>query len=79
MKKLLQYIFHGEPIFDSLVENRYAHEYTDSRTRDQIISEYNKRYRPLPNPISHPEKFDPLNPPIGWAYDPYYEIWIETK
>lgn len=76
--KLLKTMFVGEPFFDKLIEGKYAHEYKDTITRDEITVTYNKRYKPKPDPLSHPERFDPLNPPAGWAYDPYYEIWIRT-
>ena len=44
-------------------------------TREQIISEYNQRYKPTPNPGTHPELFDPFDPPPGWEYDAWHAIW----
>lgn len=62
-----------------LVEGVYAHQYYDAEVRDKIVEAYNKRYNPEPTPLTHPERFNPLNPPQGWVYDPFYEIWIEFK
>jgi hypothetical protein len=42
---------------------------------DEIVKEYNAMYRPEPTPYSHPELFDPLNPPEGYAYDSWHAIW----
>lgn len=76
MKKLLNFLFDGIT-FDKYVEGMYAHEYRDETTRKEIAETYIKRYKPEPNPFSHPERFDPLNPPKGWAYDPFYECWTK--
>ena len=64
--------------FDPLIEGQMAHEIKDEKVRQMIQQNYNKLYRPEPTPFTHPQNFDPFNPPNGWAYDPYYEIWIET-
>ena len=79
MIKLLKKILFGETTYEYLIEGVYAHQYPEAEAelRDQIIKSYNKKYKPKPTPLSHPERFDPLNPPSGWAYDPYYEMWIE--
>jgi hypothetical protein len=61
--------------YDELIEGRWADEYLDPAQRDRISREYQLRYRPLPTPITHPEQYDPLDPPRGYRYDPYYEIW----
>jgi hypothetical protein len=45
---------------------------------DEILREYNAMYRPEPTPITHPELFDPLNPPAGWTYDAWNCIWFKT-
>ena len=63
--------------FDKYIEGVYAHQYNDESLRLEILENYNKKYKPAPTPLSHPERFDPLNPPKGWAYDPFYEMWIE--
>ena len=63
--------------FDRYIDGVYAHDYKDDGIRQEIFDTYNKKYRPEPTPLTHPERFNPLNPPEGWAYDPYYEIWIE--
>ncbi len=65
--------------FDPIPEGPMAHEITDESIKTLIVENYNKRYRPEITPYTHPENFDPLNPPSGWAYDPYYECWIETE
>lgn len=61
---------------DTLYEGLTAEQYTDPRIRAQIASDYHRRWRPKPTPSTHPELFDPLAPPQGWRYDPYYECWI---
>lgn len=62
---------------DYLVEGRLAHQYTDLEARQQIVQRYNAIYKPSVTPATHPEQFDPLQPPAGWAWDPYYECWLE--
>ena len=62
---------------DSLIEGVYAHEYTDTKIRNEIYEAYKERFFPEITPLTNPEKFDPLNPPPGWAYDPYYECWFK--
>jgi hypothetical protein len=79
MIEMLKKIFTGETTYDHLIEGVYAHQYKDGAVRERILADYEKRYRPVPDPLSHPERFDPLNPPKGWIYDPYYEIWIRTN
>jgi hypothetical protein len=76
MKKILDFLFGGIS-FDYYVEGKYAHEYSEDAIRKEIKENYNKKYNPTPDPFSHPENYDPLNPPTGWAYDPYYEFWIK--
>ena len=67
------------PEHDSFIEGLNAHEYTDEKLRNKIKEDYDKKYSKKITPITEPSKFDPLNPPDGWAYDPFYEIWIETR
>lgn len=55
-----------------------AHDYTDVSIKREITEAYNKRHRPVMSPATHPENYDPLFPPEGWSYDPYYEIWIQN-
>lgn len=62
--------------FDSIPEGIMAHEIKDEKLRLEISTNYNKIYRAPITPFTHPENYDPLNPPKGWAYDPYYECWI---
>lgn len=63
-----------------LTEGSFADQYTDLELRKHIAERYQQRFRdPGVTPSTHPWKFDPLNPPPGWRYDPYYEIWINTK
>ncbi len=77
MKKLLNFLFGNGINFDQYIEGKYAHEYCEATIRKEIQETYNKKYRPEPNPFSHPENYDPVDPPKGWAYDPYYEFWIK--
>lgn len=62
----------------NLVEGMYADEYKDSTTRMTILQSYRSRFPyPVKTPWTHPWQFDPLNPPEGWRYDPYYELWLK--
>ena len=45
------------------------------KTAAEIREEYQQKYRPLPTPATHPELFDPMDPPPGWVYDAHYEFW----
>jgi len=74
MPKLKRWFASQDP--DPLVEGWYADQYTSTAVRDRITSEYQARHQPPQTPLTHPQLFDPLNPPTGWRYDPYYEIWI---
>jgi hypothetical protein len=62
---------------DGLYEGLYADEYVDKKLRERIEDEYTKRYRRVATPFTNPELYDPLNPPEGYRYDPYYEVWIK--
>lgn len=65
---------------DCLVEGVYADQYTGSAIQQEIKEKYVKRFpNPVQTPQTHPWKYDPLTPPTGWRYDPYYEIWLNTK
>ena len=66
-------------VFETIPEGVMAHEITTESIRAEILENYNKRYKPEMTPWSNPEKYDPFNPPKGWAYDPYYEIWIKNE
>jgi hypothetical protein len=63
--------------FDHLVEGVYADEYTSDDIKQKILNSYRDRHLLKETPASHPEKFNPIIPPMGWKYDPYYECWIE--
>jgi len=62
---------------DPLVEGWYADQYTAIELRLRISQNYQSRHCQGPTPFTHPEQFDPLNPPRG--YHPYYELWIKTQ
>ncbi len=78
MIKLLKEIFVGTN-YEVYHEGMYAHQHKDNVLRERITSEYKEKYMPVPTPLSHPELYDPLNPPKGWAYDPYYECWVHNE
>ncbi len=61
--------------FDELT---WADEYQDPLARKQISEAYQRRYKPAANPITHPHLYDPLYPPSGYRYDPYYECWVKV-
>lgn len=62
-----------------LVEGKMAHEYQDYKIRAQISQNYQRRYRIEPDPVTDPLRYDPLNPPKEWAYDPYNEEWVKQN
>ena len=59
-----------------LYEGLTAEQYVDPGIRTKIAKDYRARWQAIPTPQSHPELFDPLAPPTGWRYDPYYELWL---
>lgn len=61
-----------------IIDGMTADEYTDSATRDYIKQRYDSKYAVVENPYTNPEKYDPLNPPDGWKYDPFTEFWVRT-
>jgi hypothetical protein len=64
--------------FEPIVEGKLAHTYDDELVRTRIMKSYQERHPvPVETPYTHPWLFDPLNPPDGWAWDPFYEIWLE--
>jgi hypothetical protein len=77
MTEFLKKLFFGDDNYDRLVEGMYAHNYTDESVRQQIAQDYKKKFTPVVTPFTNPEQYDPLNPPEGWMYDPYYELWIK--
>lgn len=64
--------------FDPIPDGPMAHQITDAKVRKLIQEKYDQLYKAEPTPYTHPENYDPFNPPAGWAYDPYYECWLET-
>jgi hypothetical protein len=61
---------------DILYEGLTAEQYIDPEIRARITRDYALRWCPKTTPGTKPELFDPLNPPEGWRYDPYYELWL---
>lgn len=62
---------------DSIPEGVWADQIQDLATRNHIQIQYRQRYCESVTPFTHPERYDPLDPPQGWRYDPYYECWIK--
>jgi hypothetical protein len=65
---------------DPLVEGVWADQYSSEKQQDHIRQQYLARWDsilPQPTPASHPWLYDPCEPPQGWRYDPYYEIWTQ--
>lgn len=79
MKEFFKKLFFGNDNYDRLIEGMYAHNYTDESVRQQISQEYKQRFNPEVTPLTNPEKYDPLYPPEGWMYDPYYELWLNKN
>jgi hypothetical protein len=62
---------------DPLIEGMYADQYNNQQIKDSIRESYKKAHpEPKETPLTHPWKFDPCNPPVGWRYDPYYGLWV---
>jgi hypothetical protein len=69
--------FVNGPKYDPYIEGVYADQYHEP-LRTTIRQEYQQRYTlSEPTPLTAPHLFDPCEPPAGWRYDPYYELWIE--
>ena len=77
--RILKRILFGESPDDCIIEGLFAHQYTDEKCRKIITEKYKERYTLVANPVNTPEKYDPLTPPKGWVYDPYYEMWMEIN
>ena len=60
-----------------LSENLTAEQYQDPEIRQYILQRYQEIHRPKVTPLTEPLLFDPLNPPQGWLWDPYYELWYQ--
>ena len=61
------------------LESYYADELKNTDLAQKIREQYLKRYpAPKYDPDTHPWLYDPLEPPKGWRYDPFYEMWIKT-
>lgn len=63
--------------FDPIIEGVYAHQYNNEVVRQRITQAYKAKYMPSITPLTNPELYDPMNPPEGWAWDPYYELWLK--
>ena len=65
--------------YDPMIEGAHAHQYNNEDVRQRIAQAYKEKYMPITTPLTKPELYDPMNPPEGWAYDPYYEIWLKIN
>lgn len=74
--KALKKFFGEFPEHDGIVEGPMAHEYHDTIVRENIRAKYYDHHAKMKSPLTDPLEYDPLNPPAGWAWDPYYEIWV---
>ena len=74
--KALKKFFGEFPEGDGIVEGPMAHTYQDSVVRERITKKYLECHTKISNPLTDPLNYDPLNPPPGWAWDPYYEVWV---
>ncbi len=77
LSQFLRRVFFGHSVIDRLTEGVYADQYTDPDIRQRIAQRYTERHTPEVTPLTDPLRYDPLTPPPGWRYDPYYECWIE--
>lgn len=81
LKSFLKQLFLGNTTMDPLVEGVAADQYNEI-IQDQIRQDYYRRWTPTPQqltPETHPWLFDPCEPPQGWSYDPFYELWIKLN
>ena len=62
-----------------IIEGKFADSYTDPATITMIQERYKEQWPKESTPYTHPALFDPINPPEGWNYDPYYEVWIKNN
>jgi hypothetical protein len=79
LKSFLKQLFHVS--VDPIVEGVSADQYSEV-TQDQIRQEYYQRWGSAsqqPTPSTHPWLYDPCEPPEGWSYDPFYELWEEKS
>lgn len=62
-----------------IIEGKWADSYTDPVVIELIQSQYKDRWNFKPTPYTHPCLFNPMNPPKGWKYDPFYEEWVKVN
>lgn len=62
-----------------IIEGKFADSYTDDETIKMIQERYKEQWIKDVTPYTHPQLFDPFNPPNSWRYDPYYEVWIKIN
>jgi len=82
IKELLKKIFCPHDPTDNtrmeLYEGWTADQYTCPELKNRITNRYKELHNKSESPFTHPEKYDPLNPPKGYKWDPYYEVWTEN-
>lgn len=77
--KTIKKFFTSYTDYDPLIEGIYADQYVSQDLKDKIKQRYAESHpEPVETPETHPWKYDPLSPPQGWKYDPYYELWIRV-
>ena len=54
----------------------WADQVQDTDQRRAIQDRYRRLYQKSPTPLTHPEMFDPLDPPPGYRYDHLYDWWL---
>lgn len=60
------------------LEQLNEHSEGPALTAAEIRAQYKEYYKPDPTPFTHPELFDPFNPPEGYLYDAWHAIWHKT-
>jgi hypothetical protein len=73
MLGIIKGIFAERP--DEIYEGVWADQYQDPEKRRYIAEAYRQRWQQPSTPRTDPASFDPLDPPPGWRYDPFYELW----
>jgi hypothetical protein len=62
-----------------IIEGKFADEYKCPELKRVIQEKYDTLFSEEITPATHPTKFNPFEPPKGWRFDPYYEIWCKIN
>ena len=77
MINFIKNLFSGET--SPIVEGKFADDYKCPELKRIIQEKYNTLFSEEITPATHPTRFNPFEPPKGWRFDPYYEIWCKIN